>query len=221
MHPGQRPDELQCAWLPQNFILTAPLMGRRLFMAQHSEPFLLVRLDASENELALGLASSTTLGKATDAQAKGTRDEIGFATVAHGQNTVRRMLNEIRATRASSVKLDVSRSLLHETRFLVPIRKRDRETAFLERITVGRARNNDIVLRHKTVSKFHAWWEYDKDGGLWLRDAESKNFSFANGAVVRNEPVRIEMGAVVRFGSVEATICSAETLWELISGEPE
>jgi len=210
---------VQCAWQPASFVSAAPFMGRTEFTAQHPEPFLLVHLDAPDSELSLGLAGSSKLGKSEPTAKKGPGDEIGFATVAHGQVTVRRMLNEIRGGSAQKKSLEVGRDQVREKRFLVPICKRSGDTVFMDRITVGRARNNDIVLRHKTVSKFHAWWEYDSKGVLWLRDAESKNFSMANGVMLQAEPVRIEMGATVRFGSVDATVCSAETVWDLLSGE--
>src|SRR5215471_11717926 len=44
-----------------------------------------------------------------------------------------------------------------------------------ERILVGRASNNDIVLRHESVSKLHAYFEERQRGTLHLHDAKSAN----------------------------------------------
>ncbi len=212
---------VQCAWQPHPFVRSVPRADRAAFVAKHPQPFLLVHLHDAEGELELGLTAANKLGAAPDASApKRQGDELGFATVAHGQATVRRMMNEIRVSgELESKPLDIPREHLSERRFLVPLCKRGADTVFMERVTVGRARNNDIVLRHKTVSKFHAWWEYDATGVLWLRDAESKNFSMVNGSLLQTERVRIEMGAKVRFGSVDCTVCSAETVWDLLAGK--
>lgn len=213
------PRTMQCAWQPEAFVRAVPGMGRVSFLAEHPEPFLLVHLDAADGELGLGLASANKLGNTMEPglPKRAPGDELAFQTAAHGQATVRRLLSEISARPTHRKPLEVDRAQVRERRYLVPICKRGADTVFMERITVGRARNNDIVLRHKTVSKFHAFWEYDKDGVLWLRDAESKNFSMLNGSLLNTDRVRIEMGARVRFGSVDGTVCSAETVWELLT----
>lgn len=50
--------------------------------------------------------------------------------------------------------------------------------AFSMMVTVGRAENNDILIRNGKVSKFHAY--FNQTGGSWsLTDANSSNGSFA------------------------------------------
>ncbi len=55
----------------------------------------------------------------------------------------------------------------------VPLVKSDRNT-FHHMITLGRASNNDVVVPHKSVSKFHAFFKKDlRTGGVTISDAGS------------------------------------------------
>ncbi len=46
---------------------------------------------------------------------------------------------------------------------VIALEKRDDASGpFPSRVSIGRARNADIVLRHESVSKFHAWFERDE-----------------------------------------------------------
>jgi hypothetical protein len=84
---------------------------------------------------------------------------------------------------------------------------------FSDRISVGRALNNDIVLRHERVSKFHAWFECDEDDDFYVADAASRNGTSLNGEAVTDALTRIRPGDTLRFGGVEAAVCSAEIFW--------
>ena len=103
---------------------------------------------------------------------------------------------------------------------IVPLRKReDSETVSAERISVGRATNKDIVLRHSSVSKFHAWFETDSNDTLYVTDAESKNATRVNGkALSPRERTRVEPGNVVLFGTIDTVVCSPDTLWAVLTG---
>jgi hypothetical protein len=61
----------------------------------------------------------------------------------------------------------------------VPLVKSDRN-AFMSKITIGRARNNDIVLRATKVSKLHCEFVKDEEGGLKLSDLGSVNGTILN-----------------------------------------
>jgi hypothetical protein len=67
----------------------------------------------------------------------------------------------------------------------VPLKKSDRNV-MLSKITVGRARNNDIVIRSKMISKLHGtFW---KDQGEWkLQDMGSRNGTTVNGLRIREK----------------------------------
>jgi hypothetical protein len=94
-------------------------------------------------------------------------------------------------------------------------------------ITVGRTRNNDIVLPDESVSKFHAFFREPDEGaeggaqsGMLLQDAGSRNGTMFNGAVVpsvrQGSPVVVCLGGQVRFGLVELTFLDAQGLRELV-----
>ena len=98
--------------------------------------------------------------------------------------------------------------------FIVALGKRaDAARVFSERVTLGRARNSDVVLRHESVSKFHAWFARDEQNAYFVADASSRNGTWRNGVVLSGaETARLASGDLLRFGSVEATYCDAATL---------
>jgi hypothetical protein len=98
---------------------------------------------------------------------------------------------------------------------VIEIGKRgDLDGAFPERISVGRAANKDIVLRHESVSKFHGWFEVDAALCLYVVDAGSTNHT-----VVRSRQLTARArepappGTPIRFGSVETYVVDAASLW--------
>ena len=105
--------------------------------------------------------------------------------------------------------------------FAVPLRKRaDSGMSFTTRISVGRAMNNDIVLRHASISKFHAWLEADEGDNFYVSDAGSRNGTFANGArLAAKSQTEVAIGTEVRFAAIVATISRAETLWEALHSD--
>jgi hypothetical protein len=94
------------------------------------------------------------------------------------------------------------------------LRKRAFAEAVSDRVSVGRARNRDLVLRHPTVSKFHAWFETAEDGATYLHDADSRNQTLVNGAVLAPRARHaVGPGDVVRFGNVECVLCTPAAFW--------
>lgn len=58
--------------------------------------------------------------------------------------------------------------------WIVPVAKRPGSNAFATMVTIGRAGNNDVVLQHSSVSKFHAYLRHM--GSSWtVSDAGSRN----------------------------------------------
>lgn len=84
-------------------------------------------------------------------------------------------------------------------------------------VTLGRAKDCDIVLPERQVSRHHARIEHDATGYV-LRDLGSKNGTFVNGEPVRGQPYRlrdgdeIELATVLQLGFVagEATLPLAD-----------
>jgi hypothetical protein len=101
--------------------------------------------------------------------------------------------------------------------FIVPLRKRPvAGKPFAHRISVGRARNNDIVLRHSSVSKFHAWFETGGHGEMRVADARSSNGTLLNDDALGRELAIATEGDVIKFGSIVTMLCTAPTLWEAL-----
>jgi hypothetical protein len=179
--------------------------AREAFVSQLDSPVLLVQLDDPTNELAVVLREIAAQG--------GTRLErtIGFET-----------RSEIDESRKSPRRLTVFGAaqlairLVRGPHFAVPVRKRpEAGKSFSERVSVGRARNNDVVLRHESVSKFHAWFRADEDGAFYVGDAASRNGTWVNGAGLQ-APHRLTAGDEVTFGGVRAVFCPPTVLWDAI-----
>jgi FHA domain len=93
----------------------------------------------------------------------------------------------------------------HEAQIL-PVRKSERNP-FGEQIFVGRARNCDVVLASRQVSKLHAYFLKLPDGRWQVVDKDSANGTFCNRK-------RLAPGQpnVVRFGD-EITLGFLPTFW--------
>lgn len=168
--------------------------------------FLLIRVDDDQGDLRVGLDEST----AEIPRNVPTRDRIAFSTAVDPE--------EVRGAPSSLPPaldhLELRKRLLAASYYVVPLKQRELgATPFAGKVSVGRARNNDIVLRHATVSKFHAWFDLEDDR-LLISDARSKNHTYLSGAPIpSNEPVLVPPGAAVRFGRVSALVVTPEALW--------
>jgi FHA domain-containing protein len=93
-------------------------------------------------------------------------------------------------------------------------------------ITVGRTRNNDIILPDESVSKFHAFFRDGTEGApgqpapIVLQDAGSRNGTLLDGQTVptarAGPPSVVGPGSLVRFGVVQLTFLDAAGLRELV-----
>ncbi len=72
-------------------------------------------------------------------------------------------------------------------------------------VTLGRVETNDVVLDDGSVSRFHAWLQYDERAGQWsLTDAESKNGTWVDGAqLAPKQRVLLRDGAAIKLGEVQ------------------
>ncbi|HWE28191.1 MAG TPA: FHA domain-containing protein [Polyangia bacterium] len=85
-----------------------------------------------------------------------------------------------------------------------------------DRVSVGRARNCDIVMRDPSVSKLHAHFRV---GGptVDLVDIDSQNGTRVNGrALAPHQPVQVANGDIVLFGSVACKLVDAAALYDLL-----
>ena len=71
--------------------------------------------------------------------------------------------------------------------------------------TIGRAKDNDIVIEHHTVSRRHA--EINKDeSGYWLSDVGSRNGTFVNGSKVEVDGRRLRDMDRIDLGSSGSSV---------------
>lgn len=168
--------------------------------------FLLIRVDDDQGDLRVGLDEST----AEVPRPTPTRDRIGFSTAVDLEDP----RGSLAAPPPALDYLELRKRLLAAAYYAVPIKKRELGAKpFAGKVSVGRARNNDIVLRHATVSKFHAWFDLEGDRVL-LADARSKNRTWLSGQpLTPNDPVEVPPGAAIRFGRVSTLVVTPEALW--------
>jgi hypothetical protein len=90
------------------------------------------------------------------------------------------------------------------------------DSPFQAHISLGRARNCDLVVRHASVSKLHARFRTE-EGSLLLVDAGSQNGTFVDGKrVLPNESAPIVPSTELLFGSVAARAVDAAGLYKLL-----
>lgn len=106
--------------------------------------------------------------------------------------------------------------------FLRKLEKTDRNP-WSRQLSLGRAANNDIQLRHFSVSKLHAFCTSEAGvfevgappaGQLFLEDAGSSNATRVGERVLTpGEPVPIGVGDLLRFGDVRGELIATDTLY--------
>ena len=172
---------------------------------------LLVMLEESAAEMIAGLMESLS---GPSARLRPSRDGVGFYT--------RSQVVEVDESTLKSRPVLTDRALAKElserTHFIVPLRRRTGDGAgFQERISIGRARNNDVILRHETVSKFHAWLEADEEGVFYVCDARSTCATTLNGTrLLPQDELPLQFGDVIAFGGVRAFFCESAALWRVL-----
>jgi hypothetical protein len=198
--------------LPAGIVELARASTVRAFADAIGAPFLLVRVDEADGEMARGLGEAAPSG--------GTRlaPTMGFETLSESGSSVEARVAGARLARAPFTAAQAQVRLIRAVHYAAALRKREKAgKSFSERISVGRARNNDLVIRHGSVSKFHAWFRCDEQAAFYLGDAGSRNGTLVNGEpLVGALPVGLYAGDVIQFGSVEAVFCPAEILWEAL-----
>jgi hypothetical protein len=182
---------------------------RESFVAVNKDvPFLLVRVTNPDDALVPGLALCTSGGRLPPSPTP-----LSFMTAARTPESTARPRTQFTPV--------ILRTLLGSAFFYaVPVRKRtDGGKAYAHRLSVGRASNNDVVLRDESISKFHAWFETEDEGAYFVTDARSKNTTRVNGRVlVAQHAERLRAGDRIHFGGIEVIFCPAETLWDAVCG---
>ncbi len=86
-----------------------------------------------------------------------------------------------------------------------------------DRVSVGRARNNDIVLVDNSVSKLHA--HFSCNHGTWrVTDAGSRNGTIHNGeALKRDQATDLESGDPITFGGIATIFLDSGGLYDFVA----
>jgi hypothetical protein len=198
-------------WQPRQLISSARTLPLADFLLRCEAVYMLVvMVEAGDADLAQGLSVQQQRRSELEGLAFRTETRELTATLS-GDVAVRSALRpSFSEQTAERLPLSFARASCH----VVPVCKRS-EVSFLHHVSVGRARNHDIVLRHRSVSKFHAWLELTQDAKLFVKDCDSSNHTYVNATkVVDREELR--PGDTVKFGSVEARVCTSEGLWKLM-----
>lgn len=91
--------------------------------------------------------------------------------------------------------------------------------AFPMGVAVGRTENNDIVLADNSVSRFHAWFQKDRNGQWSLTDADSTGGTFVGGNRLQpQKPMVLSDHARVRFGGIELFFFLPASFFEYLQG---
>jgi pSer/pThr/pTyr-binding forkhead associated (FHA) protein len=98
---------------------------------------------------------------------------------------------------------------------VVEVKKRP-GNPYSDRISLGRARNCDVVLRDPSISKLHAHFR-SRDGQWELVDLESQNGTCKNGTpLASHTPELVVVGDLLLFGQVQAKLVDAGLLHDFL-----
>jgi hypothetical protein len=194
---------------PRELVAKARAMTEESFVREMDGWLLLVRVDDAAGEIAQVLQRGV-LGERTPLVPsigyRTTMQQMGPDPTAHPRASFGPRQLEIRLTASAYVA--------------IPIHKRvGSGKDFIERVSVGRATNNDIVIRDDSVSKLHAWFARGEEGNIYVADAGSKNKTKLNGtAIPLQSPEETAAGDSIRFGGVDAILCPAAIFWQALHG---
>jgi len=193
---------------PRELVLAARRGDERVFLSAYGDTLLLlIRVDT---ELAAGLSQSALRAGEGRLPAP-VAASMDFHTAIEPLDHV--VASAVAATRRDDPEI-LARWIDAGHSFVAPLRKRpDADAAYLERLSVGRARNKDVVLRNPSVSKFHAWFEVDEIGAFHVTDAGSKNGTRVNGrSLAPRERTQVDSGDSIQFGVIDTVLCSPRVL---------
>jgi hypothetical protein len=97
-------------------------------------------------------------------------------------------------------------------RLVLPVRKT--QSTFASMITIGRTRNNDVVISDIMISKFHAFFRHDGSG--WsIADAGSQNGTRLSDRILppKGAGERVRSGDLIHFAQLAFRFLEAGDCW--------
>ena len=85
----------------------------------------------------------------------------------------------------------------------------------LKRFTIGRGQGSDILINDFAISREHAIVEI-RGADFYLKDLDSSNGTFINGAAIDDRGVVLENGSTVRLARYDFQFLLVEALYELM-----
>lgn len=102
---------------------------------------------------------------------------------------------------------------------IAPVRKRE-DNPYLDRFSIGRAPNCDVVIRLPSVSKLHAFILVTGAKTYGLRDNGASNSTYINGRKLDvRASVPLQVGDEIALGSIELEFADAERLYQVLRTE--
>jgi hypothetical protein len=201
------------ALLPEDVSRAVLTRGKTTFAAEYADTvLLLLRVElGGEVHQALKAAAGEGTGGGVPAR------RLDYQTHSLDRNAAAALLAAANRTEEDRALL-IREQLGLSHHYVVPLRKRQSaDRISLDRVTVGRATNNDIVLRDSSVSKLHAWFSMHEEREFSVADADSTNHTAVNGRRLQPRKLRhlVECDRI-EFGGISGVVCFAETLWAAI-----
>lgn len=89
---------------------------------------------------------------------------------------------------------------------------------YSDRISIGRARNCDVVLRDPSVSKLHAHVRREPNGTWVIIDLDSHNGTAVSSVpILPSRPEPLRSGDLVTFGGVTVRVVDSAQLYQVLT----
>jgi hypothetical protein len=199
---------------PADVVRAAARLAESPFVDEYGDaPWLAIHLPAGEEGMAAALLAAHEPDRATSKALQPIEFHTQMASGATTKAPGAKKASTVGA--GSEIALGDITRVLGERCYIAAVRRR-RAGPLGNRVSIGRAMNQDIVLRHSTISKFHAYLQGSDDDVWTVSDGGSKNGTSVNGARLGQEPRPLANGERLTFGSIDAVFIDARTVWRLL-----
>jgi len=194
--------------LPSDLVAYIRDMRARDLVSVGQLRLLLIRLDSATGTLASTLEA--TLRRGEDSSGSNSKTAVTAGAIAPASDA-----RPITRTGPLHDPSKLRGKLNKAPHFVAVLGKRRRGGS--PRVTVGRGRTMDIILKDPSVSASHAWLDCDEEGIYFVHDDKSTNGTRVNGRMVApGDFVDLAPGDMVRFGEVKVIYCLAKTLHDVL-----